>query len=244
MTVNRIAAARASGGTSSDRIHDVAFEEIEREGIGGTALDFGAGRGDFAARLVASKRFDRVYAADLLQYADPQPGVEWLIADLNDRLPLAPSSIDLLVAIEVVEHLENIRAVCREWARLVRPGGAVVMTTPNNESLRAILSLFFRGHFIAFVGGTYPAHITALVRADIERAFAEADLEVNRFFYSHDGSIPRLTQVSWQRLSSGWLRGLRFSDNIGCVAHRANIANVVSRGETSIGDSSEVAPCQ
>ena len=102
------------------------------------------------------RRFDHVYAADLVRFADPPPGVKWSTADLNEPLPLAPASVDLLVAIEVVEHLENVRAVCREWARLVRPGGAVVITTPNNESLRAILSLFFRGHFIAFVGGDLP----------------------------------------------------------------------------------------
>ena len=201
-----------SGGASSDRIHDAAFAEIARDGLGGVALDFGAGRGDFAARLVATGRFDHVYAADLVRFVDPPAGVQWIDADLNEPLPLPDDSCDLIAAIEVVEHLENIRAVCREWARLLRPGGRVVLTTPNNESLRSVLSLFFRGHFIAFVGDTYPAHITALLRSDLERALAEAGLRTERFFYTDEGAIPRLTRVTWQsgqRRKASWPALLR-----------------------------------
>ena len=218
MTTDRIDAARASGGASSDRIHDAAFDEIERDGLSGIALDFGAGRGELAGRLAATGRFERVYAADLVRYADVAEGVEWLEADLNEPLALPPASCDLIVAVEVVEHLENIRAVCREWARLLRPGGRVVLTTPNNESIRAILSLIFRRHFIAFVGDTYPAHITALLRADLERALGEAGFTTDRFFFTDEGVVPKLTSITWQRVSGGRLRGLRFSDNLGCVA--------------------------
>jgi 2-polyprenyl-3-methyl-5-hydroxy-6-metoxy-1,4-benzoquinol methylase len=217
---NRLAAALASGGASSDRIHDAAFAEIVRDGLAGVALDFGAGRGEFASRLAATDRFDRVYAADLVRFGDPPRDVQWIEADLNEPLPLPDDSCDLIAAIEVVEHLENIRAVSREWARLLRPGGSVVLTTPNNESLRAILSLVFRGNFIAFIGDSYPAHITALLRADLEHALAEAGLRTERFFYTDEGVIPRLTRVTWQTASGARLRGLRFSDNLGCVARR------------------------
>lgn len=223
MSADRVAAALASGGGSSDRIHDVVFEEIAREGLGGIALDFGAGRGELASRLAATGRFDRVFAADLVRFDDPPAGVDWIDADLNEPLPVPNGACDLIAAIEVVEHLESFRAVCREWARLLRPGGRVVLTTPNNESLRSLLSLFFRGHFIAFVGNTYPAHITALVRADLERALDEAGLRVERFFYTDEGALPRLTRFTWQRVSGGRLRGLRFSDNLGCVARRSGV---------------------
>src|SRR3712207_8867553 len=53
-----------------------------------------------------------------------------------------------------------------EWFRLLRPGGTLIATTPNNESWRAILSLIARGHFIAFTDAGYPAHLTALTRAE------------------------------------------------------------------------------
>lgn len=218
LTANRVDAARASGGASSDRIHEVVFAEIARNGFSGVVLDFGAGRGEFSARLASTHGFERIYAADLVRYSNLSEGVEWLEADLNDPLPLPLSSCDLIVAIEIVEHLENIRGICREWARLLRPGGRVVLTTPNNESIRAILSLIFRRHFVAFVGGTYPAHITALLQSDIRHALDEAGFTVERFFFTNEGVVPRFTRVTWQRVSRGRLGGLRFSDNFGCVA--------------------------
>jgi 2-polyprenyl-3-methyl-5-hydroxy-6-metoxy-1,4-benzoquinol methylase len=216
----RTSSARASAGVSSDAIHDAAFREVVRDGLAGVALDFGSGRGDFARRLADTRSFSRVYAADLVRYTDPPEGVTWLDADLNAPLALPDESCDVIVSIETVEHLENFRAVCREWARLLRPGGRVILTTPNNESLRSLLSLMFRQHFIAFVAGSYPAHITALVRLDIVRGLTEAGLEPGRFFFTDDGVVPKLTRLTWQRVSGGRLRGLRFSDNLGCVAFK------------------------
>lgn len=232
MTENRRSAALASAGRSSKRIHDVAFQELEREGLGGVALDFGAGHGEFAARLVLTGAFERVLAADLARYAQIPAEIEWIEADLNRPLPVPTGSCDVIVAIEIVEHLENIRATCREWARLLRPGGRIVLTTPNNESIRALLSLAVRHHFIAFIDECYPAHITALVRADITRALREAELEPIRFFFTDEGCVPKLTRLTWQELSYGLLRGVRFSDNLGCVARRTSIdigSRLVSR---------------
>jgi 2-polyprenyl-3-methyl-5-hydroxy-6-metoxy-1,4-benzoquinol methylase len=220
MRSDRVAAAAASAGMSSDVFREVAFREASRDGLGGVALDFGAGSGEFASRLAATGLLDRVFAADVVRSAEIPEGIEWIDADLNELLPLPPDSVDLIAAIEIVEHLENVRATCREWARLLRPGGRVVLTAPNNESIRALLSLVFRGHFIAFVERSYPAHITALVRTDISRALRESGLEPQHFFFTDDGSVPKLTQLTWQQLRRGRLRGLRFSDNLGCVAFK------------------------
>ncbi len=38
---------------------------------------------------------------------------------------------------EVIASLENPRAVFREFARLLRPNGVLLLTMPNQESLRA-----------------------------------------------------------------------------------------------------------
>ncbi len=46
-------------------------------------------------------------------------------------LPVATASADLLVTLQVVEHLWDLRGFLRDCARAVRPGGTVVVTTPN-----------------------------------------------------------------------------------------------------------------
>jgi 2-polyprenyl-3-methyl-5-hydroxy-6-metoxy-1,4-benzoquinol methylase len=147
--------------------------------------------------------------------------VLWRRLDLNGPTDFEDGCFDVITAIEVIEHLENPRAVAREWYRLLRRGGLVLLSTPNNESWRSFLSLVFRGHFTAFRDGSYPAHITALLRQDIVRVLTEAGFGCPRFEFSDRGVLPKLTRLTWQGVSAGLLRGARFSDNLLAVARKA-----------------------
>jgi hypothetical protein len=94
------------------------------------------------------------------------------------------------------------------------------LTTPNQESIRSLASLIVRGHHVAFLDESYPAHLTALVRRDIERLCQEAGFEPPRFAFTDSGAVPRWTSVTWQSLSMGLLRGRLFSDNMVVVTRR------------------------
>jgi 2-polyprenyl-3-methyl-5-hydroxy-6-metoxy-1,4-benzoquinol methylase len=183
--------------------------------INGSLLDFGAGVGALAKEILRSFEFSKIVCADLL----PRPGelpevVDWIQSDLNDSLPLPDASFDTITAVEVIEHLENPRAVFRELKRLLRPGGTLVLSTPNQESLRSYITLITSGHYAAFRNRSYPAHITALLREDFVRLCKETSLAPPSFRYTNVGSIPKLTRYSWQQLSLGLLRGRLFSDNL------------------------------
>jgi 2-polyprenyl-3-methyl-5-hydroxy-6-metoxy-1,4-benzoquinol methylase len=147
-------------------------------------------------------------------------GAEWIKQDLNAAILDHDSEFDVVVAAEVIEHLENPRFMVRELYRLLRPGGTAIVSTPNNESWRSILALLGRGHFVAFTENCYPAHITALLRMDITRIFLEAKFQSPRFYFTDYGGIPKSPSVTWQRVSLGLLRGLRFSDNLIAMARK------------------------
>jgi hypothetical protein len=83
-------------------------------------------------------------------------------------------------------------------------------------------SLAVRGHFIAFLDNCYPAHLTALLRRDLQRALTESGFTAITFFFTNYGVVPRITFLTWQQLSGGLLTGLRFSDTIGCIARRTS----------------------
>jgi len=51
----------------------------------------------------------------------------------NPSLPLANNSFDVIVTIDVHEHLSNPELFNRELARMVKPGGRVIVTTPNGD---------------------------------------------------------------------------------------------------------------
>ena len=55
--------------------------------------------------------------------------------DLNLRLPYEDESFDVVYSTEVIEHLECHRMFVSEQARVLRPGGWLVMTTPNVHRL-------------------------------------------------------------------------------------------------------------
>ena len=57
------------------------------------------------------------------------------------RLPFRGGSFDMVVASEIVEHLENPQGAMLEAARVLRPGGYLVVSTPYRESLKYTLCI-------------------------------------------------------------------------------------------------------
>jgi len=223
LQASRRAAAEQSMGTSEEAIYGAIERRLEEMQSAGDVLDFGAGTGQLTRRLLRSGRFRSVTAADLFPRSDQLPAeVRWLQRDLNDPLPVADASYDVVVAAEVIEHLENPRALCREFFRLLRVGGQAVVSTPNNESWRALVALLVRGHFVAFGPTAYPAHITALTRLDLERVLAEAGFREIAFAFTDSGGIPGLPVRSWQSILGARARGLRFSDNVIVTARKVS----------------------
>lgn len=217
LETRRMRAAEASRGISSGPSYSLARKLLAACSPLGKALVFGAGTGTFARQLIAENLASSVTCADILPRPEDLPSsAEWIQADLNEMLDAPSGSFDTIISIEVIEHLENPRAVFRELHRLLRHGGSVVLTTPNQESLRSIASLAVGRHFAALLGSSYPAHITALLEKDFERICVETGFEKPLFAYTNTGRIPKITNYRWP----GLFRGRLFSDNIGLRAVR------------------------
>ncbi len=108
--------------------HDVIqkfFEGLPR----GRVLDVPAGRGALSGWL--RERGFQVEACDLYPALFDVPGIRIQRADLNSRLPFEDASFDYIVCVEGLEHIENPHQAVREFARLLRPGGRMMITVPN-----------------------------------------------------------------------------------------------------------------
>ncbi|MGD0913334.1 MAG: methyltransferase domain-containing protein [Terracidiphilus sp.] len=219
----RMNSAVATQGISGDHIYAMIDQEIAARRMSGVVLDYGAGVGNLTRRLLEMPVFSEVVAVDLLP--DRPTGLnvsKWLQQDLNESIPGYDDYFDVIVASEIIEHLENPRFLARELFRLCRPGGHVIITTPNNECIRALLALAIRGHFVQFDKGWYPGHITPLVRKDLLRVLTEAGFDPIGFRFTDKGSLPGRPAHTWQEWSFGSLRGLRFSDNLLVSARKPN----------------------
>lgn len=98
---------------------------------GASVLDAGCGTGRFAAAL-SERGFD-VVATDPHLPADPPAGPRYLRSPV-ESLPLADGSVDVVVARDVLEHVDDAAAL-RELRRVVRPGGVLLVAVPGWPSL-------------------------------------------------------------------------------------------------------------
>lgn len=71
--------------------------------------------------------------------------------DLNRPLPFADRSFDLITSLEGIEHVENHFLLLREFGRVIRPGGRLIISTPNICSLEQRLHFLERGTFYRFI---------------------------------------------------------------------------------------------
>jgi SAM-dependent methyltransferase len=102
---------------------------------------------------------------------------------LGERLPFADASFDRVVVVDMIEHVADDRAFVEELARVVRPGGRLVVNTPHakDTSLRRLrhrLGLTDERH-----GHVRPGYTLATLGALLEPRFAlDAHRTYSRFF--------------------------------------------------------------
>jgi SAM-dependent methyltransferase len=70
-------------------------------------------------------------------------GVQCLQADAEAGIPIAAGSADALVCQEGIEHFNDQLKVLKEFNRVLKPGGMLLITTPNYSNLRSKLSYLF-----------------------------------------------------------------------------------------------------
>jgi SAM-dependent methyltransferase len=98
-------------------------------------LNVGAGQGSFT-RLLERGGFDVVSSdvtAPALDVLRASVRGEVLLADMTD-LPFGDDTFDAVVAGEVLEHIEDDGKAISESARVLRPGGVLVVSVPAHPT--------------------------------------------------------------------------------------------------------------
>jgi SAM-dependent methyltransferase len=104
------------------------------------ALDLSAGDG-LSSRLLA----DRGWRVISTEYHTKKPG--WVAANLDRDLPFRDARFDLVLMLEVIEHLADIPHALREIARVLRPGGIAIVTTPNRLNVSSRIHYLLSGYY-------------------------------------------------------------------------------------------------
>ena len=127
-----------------DRKFDVLVDELRRLLPVGALLDAGCGDGRYLAALPGLGPVpERIVGVDIAESildtarrATSSVGLEPELMRANlERLPLRDSEFDLVISIQVIEHLLDSRAGAVELARVLKPGGMLLLSTDNRANL-------------------------------------------------------------------------------------------------------------
>lgn len=108
----------------------------------GALLDVPCGEGRFSEK--ARKMGFDVTAGDII-YSESTPE-DFKYIDLNNPLPFPDEYFNAIICIEGIEHLENHFLVIREFSRILKPGGLMILSTPNVLSLESRWKFFWTGY--------------------------------------------------------------------------------------------------
>ena len=147
-------------------IHDTVVGILEREPRG-ALLDVPAGEGALAARLIDAG-FD-VRCCDLYPEIFRLDGVDIHRGNLDAELPFSDHSFDYLTCLEGLEHIENPQQAMREFARVLKPGGHLIVSVPNILNIEERLKWLLHG---------YTSHFKPISRAAAARLRGEYDNRV------------------------------------------------------------------
>ena len=191
--------------------HEEVAAEVCRLQLARSArvLDIAAGYGAFTARL-ADLGFLDVGANDVAPQKFSVANVACTAVDLNDPTfaERFDGTFDLIVAIELVEHLESPAAFLRNASRLLRPRGCLVGSTPNVQSWLSRLQFLRTGapRWFGRIALETQGHVTPLLPWVLERYCEGAGLDLVRTWRSDDALLAaRLDDMSIV------LRPLRFA---------------------------------
>ena len=124
--------------TPPDRALRLRFA-LDNVGPEDRILDLGSGAGDLTAELHrAGARALGVEVAEaaVRRARARHPGLEFRLAPIDGPLPLADGEVDVVWSSEVIEHVADTARWLSEVRRVLRPGGRLVLTTPNHGRLR------------------------------------------------------------------------------------------------------------
>lgn len=213
--------AYLSLGASSVAIYEMVAKHVAlvdaEKGGSGKLVDVGCGTGNLWPFV--KDHVQHYTGADVVRYPDFPPHLDFQFVNLDTgKMDLADASVDIVVAVETIEHLENPRAFMRELTRVACPGGTILVTTPNQLSLLSLTTLVVKGQYSSFQTSDYPAHITPLLEIDLERIANECGLWCRGFVHSGSGRI-----AFTDRHYPSWLSRLAprlLSDNFMLIARK------------------------
>jgi SAM-dependent methyltransferase len=171
-----------------------------------TVVDFGAGRGGLLEYTEAPYRTSystirgkvaKVLGVDIDPIVARNPLIdEALVIEPGGAIPLADSTVDLIISMSTFEHITEPEPVQKEFLRILKPGGWVCVSTPNKYGYIAMGARLVPNELHKRVlrwmqpqrpsVDVFPTAYKLNTRAAIKRHFSPTDWDVTMFSWSNE----------------------------------------------------------
>jgi len=157
---------------------------------GSVILDYGCGNGEIIQEMRVLNPRAKYVGVDVSETAlgtahQRLPGVLFHSIRDGGSVPLKSGAVDFLFCSEVVEHVYDTEATFREFARLLHPGGRLLLTTPYHGLVKNLMLVLFA--FERHFDPTGP-HVRFFTKRSLFRCLRDVGVEpechgyIGRFF--------------------------------------------------------------
>lgn len=172
-------------------LHESCFSYIKNLPKDSKILVLGSGGGSFDQRLIDTQ-FHNVTSIDFRPDFFRALGTTFLERDLNNDFNDL-GTFDAIIAIELIEHLENPAHFLRETSKCLKQNGIIIVTTPNIESGPSRAAFFIMGNISFFSKADMQGsgHISPLLHHIFALHVENAGLKIANHTYNRNAWVAR-----------------------------------------------------
>ena len=171
--------------------HLIAYKEAAKI-IRGTVLEIGTGEGYGIRELVSCcDKFIAVdkYKSHIPENTKKENDITFIQIEVPPLEGIDDESVDFVVTFQVIEHVKRDKFFLSEISRVLRPGGKLIMTTPN-----ILMSLTRSPWHIREYNPEEMRTLTQAVFSTVELKGVFGNEKVMRYYYKNKKSVQRITR--------------------------------------------------